>query len=413
MATLTYDELHEAVAGSAVGLRARIPLEPLGGPGDKIAPPTYGTEGRETKYATERRRVDGAAVDAVVLDSVASQANRFELALLDSYRRGELSIPMVSVDFGGSGLLGLDKLSHLEASHRIFDAVFRDSLYGELIFRSSEPGRRITEATPRNAAAVFHYSPTTLLFGGWDSTGPRGGLGAKYERALTSEIVALGVQPGVRTSSRIDPLGIELKAGPLYEESQIRDDQPGWTLDPSEARTEKNKPKEAKPSEVNLGNVTPSIDPRAGGITADTIVATTVLSFGALRKLRFPTDVVGGSISDDQRHAAQASAWAALAALGLTGVVLAMEAGFDLRSRCVLRPLARLSLELLGRDGSNLGSFDLDRAAVLELLEDSRRTADDAGLPWNEDELLLTPSDRLVDLIRRSQDLSRSVESDD
>lgn len=37
--SLTYDRLHAAVTGEAVGIRSRLELEPLGGPGDKIFPP--------------------------------------------------------------------------------------------------------------------------------------------------------------------------------------------------------------------------------------------------------------------------------------------------------------------------------------------------------------------------------------
>ena len=42
MGTLTYDILAKAVEGTAAGLRAVTRLEPLGGPGDKLFPPTFG-----------------------------------------------------------------------------------------------------------------------------------------------------------------------------------------------------------------------------------------------------------------------------------------------------------------------------------------------------------------------------------
>ncbi len=420
MEALTYDTLRDAVAGGAVGVRSRIDLEPLGGAGDKLFPPTYGVaDSAETRYAVERRRVNGEVVEAVVLDSVASQANRFELALLDAHRAGELALPVVSVDFrGADGLADLDRLSSLEASHRVFDAALRDSLEpgSGLLFRLSEPGRRITEATPRNAAALFHHAPTTLLFGGWDSTGPRGGLGSKYERAITSEVVALGVARGVKTASRIDALGIELKAGPLFE-----DTQGGWTLDPAEAKVVKDKPVEyarskgeraGRPSQVNHGNVTPSIDTRAGGITADSVQALVVLSFAALRKLRFPTDHEGVPIPDERRRGAEVAAWTALAALGLTATVLAIEEGFDLRSRCVLAPTGPTEFALLRRDGGEPASFRLERGEAVALLEASVAAAAEHGLPWMGDELLLAPADRLVSLVRRSRDLARSGEAE-
>lgn len=407
-----YEELRDAVGGGAVGLRARTDLEPLGGPGDKVFPPTYGVPDRaETKYATETRRVDGQPVQAVVVDSVASQANRFEVALLDAFRAGELSVPLVSVDFRGTDhLADLDRLSSLEAPHRIFDALLRDSLLDGTLFRQSGPGRAITEATVRSAAALFRYSPTTLLLGGWDSTGPRGGQGAKYERCLTSEIVALGIESGAATGSRIDPVGIELKAGPLYEAADGT-----WTLEASEAVTENGKPKlvsrsgegqAGRPSQVNHGNITPSIERRAGGVTADRIVATTVLSFAALRRLRFPVDADGSPVPDGARRDAEAAAWTALAALGIAAVVLAFEEGFDLRSRCVLVPTGKLEFEVLGRAGERR-PLEVGRADALALLEAASSAAATAGLDWLGEEVLLEPAPRLVQLIERSRDLAK------
>lgn len=419
--TLLLEDLSAAVAGGSVGIRARVPLEPLGGPDDKVFPPTYAVDGRATtRYAMEQRRVGGQLVDSVVLDSVASQANRMELALLDTFRRGELAtLPLISVDFAGRGLVGLDRVSSLEASHRVFDAALRDSLDPGtgLLFRLAGAGLAITEATPHDAAALFHYSPTTLLFGGWDSTGPRGGLGAKYERAITSEVVAIGVAAGVKTASRIDQLGIQLKAGPVFETAQGE-----WTIDPDEARRGKDGKvveysrtggeRPGRPSQINHGNVAPSIERTAGGITADRIEAIVVLSFAALRKLRFPTDPGGEVIAPARRGAAQSAAWTALAALGLAAAVLSVEEGFDLRSRCVLAPTGPLEFELLGRGGGS-ETFTLSREEALTLVHDSAAAAADHGLTWMAEELLLQPSDRLVSLISRSQDLARAGEDQD
>lgn len=423
--TLTYDELLTAVAGDGVGVRSRTELEPLGGLGDKVFPPTYGVEDRaETRYAMEQRRVpaaDGGSetvlVDAVVLDSVASQANRFELALLDAVERGVLELPITFVDFRPvADLTGLDRLSDLELPHRIFDAHLRDSFDGDQLFRNGPIGRAITEATARNAAALFHHSPVTLLFGGWDSTGPKGGRGAKYERAITSEIVALGVHGGVKTASRLDPAGIELRAGPIYEAPDGE-----WTLETDEAvKDDKGKPKPyartggdrpGRPSQINHGNVTPSIERKAGGVTVDRIVATTVLSFIQLRRLRFPTDHEGLTLATGQRRAAEDAARAALAALGLAAAAFAFEEGFDLRSRCVLVPTGAVSFELLGRAGE-VSLFTLGREDALGLVRESTRRATDLGLPWRGEELLLRPSDRLVELIRRSRELSEATTDD-
>lgn len=409
--SISYDDLRDAVAGTGVGIRAHTALEPLGGPGDKVFPPTYEIDGR-AQYASEDRRLGTETVQAVVLDSVASQANRFELALLDAYRAEELSIPVVSVDFRTiSGLERFDRISSLEASHRIFDAILRDSLLDDVLFRLSDVGRAVTEGSVKSAAALFRHSPTTLLFGGWDSTGPRGGLGNKFERAITSEIVGLGVVQGVKTSSRIDQLGIQKSAGPLYETLDRT-----WTLDKGEARVvkgeavlvkgkgkAKGKGEAGNPSNVGLGNITPSIDAQAGGVTVKQILATTVISFAQLRRLRFPVDAQAALLDGDRRRVAEVAARTALASLGLAATVLAFEEGFDLRSRCVLAANGDLSFELLRRGSFPSSSFTLDRAQALELLAMAASAAADSGLPWSTDELLLKPTERLVELVRLSQ----------
>lgn len=410
--TLTYPVLLDAVAGEGVGFRARIPLEPLGGPGDKVTPPTYSVaDGAATAYAVEERRVDGESVDAVVLDSVASQANRLESALLAAHRGGELFLPLVSVDFrDAEGVEGLDTISSLEAPHRIFDAILRDSLLGDTLFRLSGAGQAITEATSRDVSALFRYAPHTLVFGGWDSTGPRGGRGAKYERALTSEIVAVGIACGSRTASRIDPLAIELKAGPIFEAQDG-----SWTTDPDLAvKDAKGKPLRFKasgadpgrPSQINHGNVTPSIDTRAGGITADDIHATTVLSLIQLRRLRFPRATDGSVVPDDRRHDVEAAGHATLAALGIAAIVLAFDDGFDLRSRCVLRATVNLELELVRRGSAEVQAFRVERADALALLTEARAKAGEAGLEWERDEIVLRPVDGLVELVRKSQEIA-------
>ena len=78
----------------------------------------------------------------------------------------------------------LGRLTVLEAPHRIADAIFRDSLLNGTLFRLSDVGRAITDAHPRNVTALFRYSPTALLLGMWDSTGPKGGLGSKVPTVL-------------------------------------------------------------------------------------------------------------------------------------------------------------------------------------------------------------------------------------
>lgn len=422
--SLTYEELRTGVAGEAVGIRCRTRLEPLGGPADKVFPPTYSPpDGATTRYAIERRLVpteDGgtsSVAESVVLDSVASQANRLELALLNAIRQGSLAAPTTSVDFRPvADLVSLGRISDYEAPHRIFDALLRDSYDGDHLFRSGPTGRAITESQPRNAAGLFHNSPHTLVFGGWDSTGPRGGLGAKYERAITSEIVAYDIAVGRKTASRIDPTGIQRQAAPLYAASDGT-----WTLDMAEARQEGGQPvllggatarERGRPSQANHGNVVPSIDPEAGGITARAILSTTVLSFIQLRRLQCPTLPDGSVLTDNQRVEVEVAARSVLAALGVAAAVLAFEDGFDLRSRCVLVAGGPPAFEVVARDGSAY-QFEMTSTDALALVAEAAESSAVAGLAWRPEELLLRPSPRLVELIRRSYDLAASGSGDD
>jgi hypothetical protein len=65
---LTVEELKKLVAGDTVAIRGVATLEPAGGPGDKIFPPTHAVDDKNkkpgAKYAFETRRIDGHDVRA-------------------------------------------------------------------------------------------------------------------------------------------------------------------------------------------------------------------------------------------------------------------------------------------------------------------------------------------------------------
>jgi|GEM_PF-3243501 len=137
MAELTLDALRNAVAGSAAAFRCRRRLQPAGGAGDKVFPPTFAG----AVYAVEQRRIPGreAPVTCVLLDSVQSQANRMELALQEAVDAGRLRLPLVVVDFSEYDLTGdleadqaagrlIDKvgrITSLQVPHRLADAALR------------------------------------------------------------------------------------------------------------------------------------------------------------------------------------------------------------------------------------------------------------------------------------------------
>ncbi|MGH9340601.1 MAG: type I-G CRISPR-associated RAMP protein Csb1/Cas7g [Acidobacteriota bacterium] len=397
--------LQTALQGTGAAFRSVTEYQPVGGPGDKVFPPTY--EGGN--YAEETRVFGEERVPCVLLDSVQSQANRHELALLDAWDRGDIKLPVITVDFAGFDLPKTIRVTSLEAPHRIADAILRDSLYREPdgreeTFRQSSVGRVLDWVDLRNATPLFELCPTALLFGMWDSTGPRGGLGAKFQRAMVSEFVGVNAQVGVRTSSRIDPLGIELRAGKIYESKQG-----GWTLNEEDARREKNKAKvvgnTGRPSEVNHGNVTPSIND--GGYTISRALQSTVISLPALRRLRFPLDNNGKS-----DPGVNATAQTTLLALGLYAAALVCEQGADLRSRCLLHATSPVEWELLDKPGETPARYPLTASTARDLLQSAVEEAKAIGLPWREEEINLKPSDELVELVRRSQKLKAAEDTE-
>ena len=410
MPQLTFDRLHDAVGGSAVALRSRMTLQPAGGEGDKVFPPSFKPErGVEHKYAVEVRQVGGGdkTSTTVLLDSVASQANRAELALLEGWERDELSFPVPYVDFSeDDGATDYEKLTVLEAPHRLADAIFRDSLLNGTLFRLSDIGQAITNATPRNATDLFRYSPTSLLFGMWDSTGPKGGLGSKFQRAYVSEIVGFDAAVGKKVRSRIDPLQIE-KVAP--EDRVYNSDDPAevWTHDPDTAKKDKKgnpvpasrgseSGEAGQPSKINHGNIVPSIDTEAGGVTISNAQQTTVISFAALRRLRFK----------GHDREAETAARTAVAGLGVAAIAYQYENDLDLRSRCLLLPTHPPRLELLSRDGSAGEVVELDRSAATEILSSAAAHAAAAGIGWETGDIRLRPAPKLIELIRRSRKLS-------
>lgn len=423
MTTLDLETLKKAVTGGAAAIRAMTTLEPAGGPEDKVYPPTYVKDGKaETKYALERRRVGEQEIETVLLDSVASQANRFEEALYEGWRRGELPFPLVQVDFSKQeGLEDLEQITALHAPHRIADALLRDSMLDGLPFRHAGVGKEVTDARPTQATAMFKYCPTALVFGVWDSTGPKGGLGSKFQRCLVSEIVGYDVTTGVKTGSRIDPAGIQTKAGPVYKH---KDPEQEWTVDEKEAEKKGGKPvefsrsgggegKKGSPSAINHGNIPPSIDKAAGGVTMRYATQTIVLSLAGLRRLRSQTTCAGERILEAKRDEAEAAARTALAALALAAVVYQRENDFDLRSRSILVAKGPLVFQVISRDGAPPAEYTLSKTEAAALLKAAETAARTFGLGWDAKPITLVPAPKLAGLIRKSREVASTSEGGD
>jgi len=407
---LTAEDLKKLIEGDTVAIRGMATLEPAGGPGDKIFPPTHAVDDKNkkpgAKYAFETRRIGGQGVTCVLIDSVQSQANRMEEALQALWADTKIALPVVSVDFS-SIAPEVGRVTSLTAPHRIADALLRDSLLNDQLFRLSSIGKSFTDASTRNATALFKVCPTGLLFGLWDSTGPKGGLGAKFQRALVSEIVGINATEGSKTASRIDPLNIAKDAAVLYKAAASEE---MWTADTEQAEKDKKgepikvgkKEKAGKPSAVIHGNIAPSIDSVAGGVTIDEAKHTVVLSLAALRRLGFSEGAT--------------EARTVLAALGLLAVLASESRGHDLRSRCLLVPKegAALKLEAVGRDGSRT-DLVLDLEAAIELYNDAvEKLPDGLAFEKAKGEVLaeLIPSPKLSDLVKKSRELAAAGADD-
>jgi CRISPR-associated protein Csb1 len=322
-----------------------------------------------------------------------------ELALQEAVDAERLKLPLVVVDFSrhdptgdpeadekaGRFVDAIGRLTTLQVPHRLSDAILRDSLLDGKPFRRSGRGKALNQIALSNATPLFELCPTALIFGMWDSTGPKGGLGPKFERAMVSEVVGIGAAwaddyraRGVRR----DPLEISKNVKVVKNE------------DRSLRKIAAAKDKAVKPSEINHSSV--PFDSANSGVTVDYAEQTTTISLIVLRRLRFP-------VNGRADVAADTAARTTLAALALAAATLAFESGSALRSRCLLWPDAPMEWELLERPGEAPRRFTLTGAQALALVSASVAEAKRAGLSWQEEPLRLTPSPELVELVRLSQ----------
>ena len=389
--------LNEVIASHAAIRRVQR-LQPAGGAGDKIFPPTYPARrgeprGTPPRHVFERRRIQDREVWCVLIDSVQSPANRLEQALATAAEEGVAEIPYVTVDFSGSGLEPIERITSLDAPHRVYDAILRDSQLGSEQFMQSAPGRRLGAARPSEATALLELSPTALLFGAWHSHGEGGGLGPKFARALVSEIIGIDTPvdevvnrrtdereartAGQRTGSRLDPLGVSRNV-PIFEEKA------GWS---HEKKT--GKAKQLRPSEKGHGNIAPTVAPL--GVTCAYAEHRTVLTLAGLRRLKF-------GANNDQRNTAGR---ALIAALGLLAVEEQKVRGYALRSRCDLVCEGQAGLELVAADGST-ETVQIGRDETRALYSEAYAQAKETG--FNFEWITLTPQEKLVHIVRESRE---------
>ena len=389
---LTLEKLAEAVRDPGKPwIRCVLDLDPGR---SKIMPPTYDGQRKNDPpvYLFEKRYHPrtGKLRKMVVLDSMASQANRAEQALRSAKEAGAADFPAPSVAIPATDASGPRDLSTLDLPHRLFDAVVRDSQIDGVDFEKTDVRKALNQVTPDDYSAVYRVDPASLVFGYWDSTGPRGGLGSDSARAYVSEILGVGAKKGKRSASRVDPLGLEREGGVTFYVS--KDESEPWTTDKEKSLGGKT----LKPSHVNHGNVTPSLwgdneSPHPGGVSVKAAVQEFTLSLGRLREMGFGPDNWGE---------AAAAARTALAALGLLAFVEQNAAGYHLRSGCALAQNGEADLTIRGRTDSDSETFSLTSEGARRLLAEAAAAAKAVGIGWNDESLKLTPKKAFAEKIR-------------
>jgi len=377
----------------AGAIRLRVQLQPAGGPGAKVMPPTYAPDrsGDPPIYIEEKRRIGGEEKQCVSLDSVASQANRGEAALVDEIALDNIHVPTIWVDQGEFGTH-----SALEFSHRAYDAWVEDAVLDGERFGDTEQWAQLASSKRHDLTALLRHSPVSIVLGSWASRvkNPQGA--ARLPRILTSEIIAVGAEKGARPKSKRDIHDVS-KGITIYKASE--DSPERIVLDPrTAARTGKGKEalfaEDGRPSSAGYGSVTPSLADH-GGITMEYALQIATISLPAIRECRFPP-------SGERDDARDVAGRLMLVALGLRLLALQVERGYDLRSGSLLIPEEEPSFELIDRLGKTVETWSVVDTDTAALLEDAKRQGADHGLDWVDGDIKLEASDVQLELLKRS-----------
>lgn len=377
--TLTLQDLLEASAsGGASCLTSVTELSPAAGPHASVAPAKFATRTSDLgAYAYETRYDDGLPADAVLIDSKQSQNNRAEEALRNAILDGHevlTRLPRIAVSYcAGDRVI---QLSDLELPHRAFDGHIRAGTIDGSPVTQDERYRRIRDAHPGDALALFETSPVSLIFGAWDSS--RAARQGRWRSILVGEIIgfcARTEEPELKGGARIDPIGmrVELTGAALKEladrqRSELsRKNYDAVVKTAAAAKGDKR----AKAAAVGLGGIPPTLEALAG-VACRKIVRSHVLSFAALRQIRFGK---GGD--------GDAACRALLAALGLAALARS-DAELVLRANCDLVEAGPTAMTLHGRANEKTAYTALSVDDADALLADALVHAEQAaGITWN------------------------------
>lgn len=192
------EELLRENGPSAIVLREE--LEPVEGKDGVFFPPTFAPPTEQEQQQEKKRSQPvgeaGLLESWVIVDTVESQANRIEQVFkTEEYRS---LVPQIKFEVGDKRKI---ELNLLDLGHRVADAIARYSTLRPEIDKALEDFRK------GNAGSLAALSPTSLLFGFWDSRE----TGVKWPRLLRSEIIAYKVAKLKRSAQYVAPLLKEQK----------------------------------------------------------------------------------------------------------------------------------------------------------------------------------------------------------
>lgn len=376
--TAIFDRLARAVTleSDDAAIRITAHYEPQGGRGTKVAPPTYlpAADSKHKYHIEPRWDVDGEEADVVLLDSIQSQANRAEAALLTEAEALGLPQILLEVQLEDRTI----RISSLSAPHRSRDAYLLDSEIDGVAFDKTEIGQLLNRVTADDATAALRFAPYDLSYGVWDShRGKRVAL--RFPRVYTSELVGWHPLVGRRAATKSDPLNLPGK-----------DQVPTKEWRPEMASAQAKKAQTAL-SELGHGMVPSQPSEEAGGVSVKRIERRAVLSLTGLAALRFPND----------GHPTDTEGRVALAAVALLGDRLAFaRPGVSLRSGCDLALLDE-TVEWV-QSGGRTEMFELTPDAARELLTEARDRLASVGIAWSGEPIRVSPTPRLQEIIART-----------
>ena len=313
---ITFDDLLKACAsGGASTLVSVTELEPAAGAHASVAPAKF-VDGRASVFAFETRFIDGRAALVVVLDSKQSQNNRSEIAVVQEIHAGHPllgKLPRIQVTYSDD-----QKFTDMELPHRFADGHIRAGTIDGEPATANEAYRAVRNATPADMSAILKTAPAAAVFGGWDATRKKNQV--RLRSALVGEIIGVLAdqdrdgqdQQSRRGGARVDAVAMSVQLDPKDMEKLIEAQEAELSdklLDKLRGEIKKaKKDKRLSASRLGLGGMPPQLDD-LGGVACSRIIRSWVLSFAALRQLRF-----GGS------EEANVAGRALLAAFGLVAI---------------------------------------------------------------------------------------------